>query len=502
MMNKDNRNDKIRKIAKKGLTLSLCAVLAGGLAAGSFEGVNKLAGWSGATTVEAASNKDETTLTYAKSEKKDADTSDSKSDTGKDTGSTAKGNLDVSEIASEALPSIVSITTKSVQEVQNYFGMYGMYGYAPQQQEQEVEGSGSGIIVGKNDDELLIATNYHVVEGADTLSVAFTDGNAVEASVKGFDEERDLAVVSVSLDDVEDDTMDAISIAKIGSSDDLKVGEQVIAIGNALGYGQSVTTGIVSAKNRRMDSDNNTVTDGSDDSSDGVNLIQTDAAINPGNSGGALLNMEGEVVGINSAKLASTEVEGMGYAIAISDVTDILQNLMNETSRDKLDDSEHGVLGIKGSSVSSEAVQMYGIPAGVFVKKVTEGGAADKAGLKANSVITEFNGKTVSSSNQLIEYLSYYEPDEEVELTVQVPHGTSYKEETVKVTLDENTDADDSDDNDKDSKKSKKDSKKSSKDADEDVDEDTDSEDSMDSDDTEESENPFIQYFENQGFFR
>ena len=502
MMNKDNRNDKIRKIAKKGLTFSLCAVLAGGLAAGSFEGVNKLAGWGGATTVEAASNKDETTLTYAKSEKKDADASDSKSDTGKDTGSTAKGSLDVSEIASEALPSIVSITTKSVQEVQNYFGMYGMYGYAPQQQEQEVEGSGSGIIVGKNDDELLIATNYHVVEGADTLSVAFTDGNAVEASVKGFDEERDLAVVSVSLDDVEDDTMDAISIANIGSSDDLKVGEQVVAIGNALGYGQSVTTGIVSAKNRRMDSDNNTVTDGSDDSSDGVNLIQTDAAINPGNSGGALLNMEGEVVGINSAKLASTEVEGMGYAIAISDVTDILQNLMNETSRDKLDDSEHGVLGIKGSSVSSEAVQMYGIPAGVFVKEVTEGGAADKAGLKANSVITEFNGKTVSSINQLIEYLSYYEPDEEVELTVQVPHGTSYKEETVKVTLDENTDADDSDDNDKDSKKSKKDSKKSSKDADEDVDEDTDSEDSMDSDDTEESENPFIQYFENQGFFR
>jgi serine protease Do len=501
MMNKDNRNDKIRKIAKKGLTFSLCAVLAGGLAAGSFEGVNKLAGWSGATTVEAASNKDETTLTYAKSEKKDADASDSKSDTGKDTGSTAKGSLDVSEIVSEALPSIVSITTKSVQEVQNYFGMYGMYGYAPQQQEQEVEGSGSGIIVGKNDDELLIATNYHVVEGADTLSVAFTDGNAVEASVKGFDEERDLAVVSVSLDDVEDDTMDAISIANIGSSDDLKVGEQVVAIGNALGYGQSVTTGIVSAKNRRMDSDNNTVTDGSDDSSDGVNLIQTDAAINPGNSGGALLNMEGEVVGINSAKLAS-EVEGMGYAIAISDVTDILQNLMNETSRDKLDDSEHGVLGIEGSSVSSEAVQMYGIPAGVFVKKVTEGGAADKAGLKANSVITEFNGKTVSSTDQLIEYLSYYEPDEEVELTVQVPHGTSYKEETVKVTLDENTDADDSDDNDKDSKKSKKDSKKSSKDADEDVDEDTDSEDSMDSDDTEESENPFIQYFENQGFFR
>ena len=488
MMNKDNKNDKIRKIAKKGLTLSLCAVLAGGLAAGSFEGVNKLTGWSGAATVEAASNKDETTLTYAKSEKK-ADADDSE-----DTESKVKGSLDVSDIASEALPSIVSITTKSVQEVQNYFGMYGMYGYAPQQ-EQEVEGSGSGIIVGKNDDELLIATNYHVVEGADTLSVAFADGNAVEASVKGFDEERDLAVVSVSLDDIEDDTMDAISVAKIGSSDDLKVGEQVVAIGNALGYGQSVTTGIVSAKNRRMDSDNNTVTDGSDDSSDGVNLIQTDAAINPGNSGGALLNMEGEVVGINSAKLASTEVEGMGYAIAISDVTDILQNLMNETSRDKLDDSEHGVLGIKGSSVSSEAVQMYGIPAGVFVNKVTDGGAADKAGLKANTVITEFNGKTVSSINQLIEYLSYYEPGEEVELTVQVPDGASYKEDTVKVTLDENTDADDS--KDKDSKKDKKDSQK---DEDEGLDEGSDNEEDQESDD--ESENPFIQYFENQAFFR
>lgn len=484
MMNKDNRNDKIRKIAKKGLTLSLCAVLAGGLAAGSFEGINKI---TGAATVEAA-NKDETTLTYAKSEKK-ADDSDAKSDDSKDAEqSTTKGSLDVSDIAEEALPSIVSITTKSVQEVQSYYGMYGMYGYAPQQQEQEVEGSGSGIIVGKNDDELLIATNYHVVSGADTLSVAFVDGNAVEASVKGFDEERDLAVVSVSLDDIDKDTMDAISVAKIGSSDDLKVGEQVVAIGNALGYGQSVTTGIVSAKNRRMDSDNNTVTDGSDDSSNGVNLIQTDAAINPGNSGGALLNMEGEVVGINSAKLASTEVEGMGYSIAISDVTDILQNLMNETSRDKLDDSEHGTIGIKCISVSSEAVQMYGIPAGVFVSEVTEGGAADKAGLKANSVITEFNGKTVSSADQLIEYLSYYEPGEEVELTVQVPKGTGYEEETIKVTLDENTSADDSEN--KDSKKDQKDSN-----------EDTDSQDSEESNE-DDSENPFIEYFQSQGFFR
>ena len=502
MMNKDNRNDKIRKIAKKGLTFSLCAVLAGGLAAGSFEGVNKLAGWSGATTVEAASNKDETTLTYAKSEKKDADASDSKSDTGKDTGSTAKGSLDVSEIVSEALPSIVSITTKSVQEVQNYFGMYGMYGYAPQQQEQEVEGSGSGIIVGKNDDEYLIATNYHVVEGADTLSVAFADGTAAEATVKGFDEEKDLAVVAVSIDDIDSDTQDAISVAKIGSSDDLKVGEQVIAIGNALGYGQSVTTGIVSAKNRRMDSDNNTVTDGStdDSSTDGVNLIQTDAAINPGNSGGALLNMDGEVVGINSAKLASTEVEGMGYAIAISDVTDILENLMNETARNKLDDEDHGVLGIKGQTVDSQAVQLYDIPAGVYVYQVMDGSAAEKAGLKEKSVITKFEGKTVSSIEQLISYLAYYEPGEEVELTVQVPGGSGYEEETVKVTLDKNTTDEDSDN---------KDGKKNDKDAeDEESIEDAfggsgdgDSED-QEEEGSEEEENPFIKYFTEQGLFR
>ena len=492
----NNRKLKIKKMMKKGATISLCAVLAGGIGVGAYEGINY---FSGAQSVQAATDSSEN-LTLMKSDKKsNKDSEDTEAAKSSDT----KGSLDVSDVAEKAMPSVVAITTKSVQEVQDYYSMFGSQ-YAPSQ-EQEVEGSGSGIIIGKTDSELLIATNYHVVDGADTLSVAFADGNAYEATVKGFDENEDLAVVSVATKDVSDDTMDAISVAKIGSSDDLKIGEQVVAIGNALGYGQSVTTGIVSAKNRKTDASGQIEGDSTDNSSSinkGVNLIQTDAAINPGNSGGALLNMEGEVVGINSAKLASTEVEGMGYAIAISDVTDILQNLMNETSRDKLDDSEHGVLGIKGSSVSSEAVQMYGIPAGVFVKKVTEGGAADKAGLKANSVITEFNGKTVSSINQLIEYLSYYEPDEEVELTVQVPHGTSYKEETVKVTLDENTDADDSDDNDKDSKKSKKDSKKSSKDADEDVDEDTDSEDSMDSDDTEESENPFIQYFENQGFFR
>ena len=496
MMNKDKNNDKIRKIVKKGLTLSLCAVLAGGVAAGSFEGFSAL---TGETTVQAA-DKNDAKLTYAKSEKKadkdDAKEDDSKSDSKKS--DTAKGSLDVSDIAAEALPSIVSITTKSVQEVQTYYGMYGMYGYAPQQ-EQEVEGSGSGIIVGKNDDEYLIATNYHVVEGADTLSVAFADGTAAEATVKGFDEEKDLAVVAVSVDDIDSDTKDAISVAKIGSSDDLKVGEQVIAIGNALGYGQSVTTGIVSAKNRRMDSDNNTVTDGStdDSSTDGVNLIQTDAAINPGNSGGALLNMDGEVVGINSAKLASTEVEGMGYAIAISDVTDILENLMNETARNKLDDEDHGVLGIKGQTVDSQAVQLYDIPSGVYVM---DGSAAEKAGLKEKSVITKFEGKTVSSIEQLISYLAYYEPGEEVELTVQVPGGSGYEEETVKVTLDKNTTDEDSDN---------KDGKKNGKDAeDEESIEDafggSGDEDSEDQEEegSEEDENPFIKYFMEQGLFR
>lgn len=426
MMNKEERNKKIKKIAKKGLTISLCAVLT----AGVFGSINNVLNWDQGIEVEAAN--DEAKLTMTNSSKKSED-----SDTSEKTETTAKGSLDVSDIAEEAMPSVVSITTKSIQEVQNYFGMFGGYGgysYAPEI--QEVEGSGSGIIIGKNSSELLIATNYHVVQGADTLSVSFVDNEVYEAKVKGFDDEKDLAVVSVKLDDIEDETMDEIKIATIGSSDDLKVGNQVVAIGNALGYGQSVTTGIVSAKNRRMDESSQTVSDSED--GDGVNLIQTDAAINPGNSGGALLNMDGEVVGINSAKLASTEIEGMGYAIAISDVSDIIENLMNEESRDKLDDDEHGVLQITGKSVSEEA-QYYGIPAGAFVEEVTRKGAADKAGIKHGDIITEFNGKKVSSIEQLIEYLAYYAPDEEVELTIAVQSGDGYKEKTVTVVLGENT---------------------------------------------------------------
>jgi serine protease Do len=422
--NNEKRNT-MKKMIKKGASISLCAVLAGGLAAGTFQGVNTITGWNTQSISAAELTK-----------------------TNKDSDSSEKGSLDVSDIVAEAMPSVVSITTKSIQEVQSYYGMFGYGGYAPQ--EQEVEGSGSGIIIGKNDTELLVATNYHVVEDADTLSVCFVDNEAYEGSVKGYDENKDLAVVSVLLDDISDDTMDQISIATIGSSDDLVVGEQVVAIGNALGYGQSVTTGIVSAKNRRLDSTTSSVESGDVDSTDGVNLIQTDAAINPGNSGGALLNMNGEVVGINSAKLASTEVEGMGYAIAISDVSDILENLMNEVKRDRLEDDEHGILGITGSTVSTEGIQIYGIPQGVYVSDVTEGGAADEAGIKKNYVITAFDGKSITSIDQLVERLYYYAPGEEVDVTVQVLGSDGYEEKTVTVTLGENTNASSDDDEDED----------------------------------------------------
>lgn len=421
-----NRNEELKRKLKKAASISLCAVLAGGLAAGTYTGVNYLTGYE--QSVQAAS---EDKVELLKSEKKSDDSKDDSKDE-----STAKGSLDVSDIVEAAMPSIVSITTKSVEEVQNYYGMFGQYGAYSPSQEQEVQGSGSGIIIGKNDSELLIATNYHVVEGAETLSVGFCDSTACEAKVKGYDSEKDLAVVAVSLDDIDSDTMDAITVATIGNSDDLKVGAQVVAIGNALGYGQSVTTGIVSAKNRQLNSDD-TVGDYDSDSNSATNLIQTDAAINPGNSGGALLNMNGEVVGINSAKLASTEVEGIGYAIAISDVTDTLESLMNEETRDKVDN--HGVLGITVQSVDSEVSEAYGVPEGVLVRDVTEGGVADEAGIEAKSIITKFAGKVVTTKEQLVDFLSYYEPGEDVELTIEVPDGKGYKEETVTVTLGENT---------------------------------------------------------------
>lgn len=424
-----NRNEELKRKLKKAASISLCAVLAGGLAAGTYTGVNYLTGYE--QSVQAASKEQ---ITLLKSDK-ESDDSDSKEE------STAKGSLDVSDIVEETMPSIVSITTKSVEEVQSYYGMFGQYGaYSPEQ--REVQGSGSGIIIGKNDTELLIATNYHVVDGAETLSVGFCDSTACEAKVKGYDSEKDLAVVAVSLDDIDSDTMDAISIATIGNSDNLKVGEQVVAIGNALGYGQSVTTGIVSAKNRQLNSDD-TVGDYDSDSNSATNLIQTDAAINPGNSGGALLNMNGEVVGINSAKLASTEVEGIGYAIAISDVTDTIESLMNEETRDKVED--YGVLGITVQTVDSAVTEAYGVPEGVLVREVTEGGAADDAGIEARSIITKFAGKTVTTKEQLVDFLSYYEPGEDVELTIEVPDGKEYKEETVTVTLGKSEDTQNAD---------------------------------------------------------
>ena len=338
------------------------------------------------------------------------------------TSSSSTGTSDVATIAKNAMPSIVSITNMSVQEVQSFFGGT---------QQQESTSVGSGIIIGQTDSELLILTNNHVVEGNEKLTVSFVDNESVEANVKGTDSTKDLAVVAVKISDVKDSTMDEIAVATMGDSSKLEVGEQVVAIGNALGYGQSVTSGIVSATERTLDG------------YEGGTLIQTDAAINPGNSGGALLNMDGEVVGINSAKLASTEVEGMGYAISISDVTDTLEQLMNETPRDKVDN--HGVLGITGMSVSEEASQYYGVPEGVLVSEVTEGGAADKAGIKTKSIITEFDGKRVRSIDELVSRLEYYEPGEKVDVTIEVANGDSYKEKTVTVTLGENPDADSQD---------------------------------------------------------
>ena len=261
--NNENRNndpkERMRKKVKKAAGIALCAVLAGGLAAGSFEGVNALTGWNSSSVEAASSNKENTTLLQTKSDKKDKSDSSDESDSSK-----TKGSLDVSDIAAEGMKSVVAITTKSVQDVQNYLGYYGFGGSQGYTTQQEVEGSGSGIIIGKNDDSLLIATNYHVVDGADTVSVTCIDGETYEATVNGYDEDKDLAVVSVALSDISDDTMDQIQVATMGSSDDLKVGEQVVAIGNALGYGQSVTTGIVSAKNRKLNSDGSEESEDSD----------------------------------------------------------------------------------------------------------------------------------------------------------------------------------------------------------------------------------------------
>lgn len=331
------------------------------------------------------------------------------------TSSSSTGTSDVATIAKNAMPSIVSITNMSVQEVQSFFGGT---------QQQESTSVGSGIIIGQTDSELLILTNNHVVEGNEKLTVSFVDNESVEANVKGTDSTKDLAVVAVKISDVKDSTMDEIAVATMGDSSKLEVGEQVVAIGNALGYGQSVTSGIVSATERTLDG------------YEGGTLIQTDAAINPGNSGGALLNSNGEVIGINTAKVATDSVEGMGYAIPISDASDTIQNLMNQETKTKVSEAEQGYLGIQGVDVSDESAKMYNMPTGVYISDVVKNGGAQQAGLTKGSVITGLEGTTISDKNSLKEQLQYYRVGDKVKVTVQVPgNNGEYTEKTVEVTL-------------------------------------------------------------------
>lgn len=331
------------------------------------------------------------------------------------TSSSSTGTSDIATIAKNAMPSIVSITNMSVQEVQSFFGGT---------QQQESTSVGSGIIIGQTDSELLILTNNHVVEGNEKLTVSFVDNESVEANVKGTDSTKDLAVVAVNISDVKDSTMDEIAVATMGDSSKLQVGEQVVAIGNALGYGQSVTAGIVSATERTLDG------------YEGGTLIQTDAAINPGNSGGALLNSNGEVIGINTAKVATDSVEGMGYAIPISDASDTIQELMNQETKTKVSEAEQGYLGIQGVDVSDESAKMYNMPTGVYISDVVKNGGAEQAGLTKGSVITALEGSTISDMNSLKEQLQYYRVGDKVKVTVQVPgNNGEYTEKTVEVTL-------------------------------------------------------------------
>lgn len=325
---------------------------------------------------------------------------------------------DVSEVVNSVMPSVVSITNMSVQQVQSFFGGTSS---------QEVQSSGSGIIVGQNDTELLIATNNHVVEGSTTLTVSFINESSAEAKIKGTDASRDLAVIAVPLENIEEETMGEIKVATLGDSTKLQVGEPVIAIGNALGYGQSVTTGIVSALNRQIDME------GFD-----AELIQTDAAINPGNSGGALVNANGEVIGINTVKVSSDAVEGMGYAIPISDANETITTLMNKETREQVPEDERGFLGVEITNVEAESAELYGMPTGVYIRNVIEGTGAEKAGLVRGGVITELDGSSVDSMTTLQNLLSYYHVGETVTLTVEMPgKDGSYEEKEVEVVLSE-----------------------------------------------------------------
>ena len=331
---------------------------------------------------------------------------------------------DVSDVVDQVMPSIVSITSMSVDEVQSFFG--GIY-------EQQSEGMGTGIIIGESDSELLIVTNNHVVEGSDTLTVTFNDETSVEANIKGTDSNYDVAVIAVPLGSVSSDTRESIAVATLGDSTNLKVGEPAIAIGNALGYGQSVTTGVISALDRSVAATDSRT---GETRENGVALIQTDAAINEGNSGGALVNVNGEVIGINSAKLIGDSVEGIGYAIPISDVSDLIQSLMSQETKTKVAENDRGMIGIKGISVSDAFSQEIDMPAGVYVTEVTSGGGADAAGMTKGSIITGINGSSVDSMDALQAQLQYYAKGETVTLTIQIPQPSGeFEEQTLDVTL-------------------------------------------------------------------
>lgn len=402
-ISKENRyqSKEVIDMWKKGAKFVALALTFGVLASVAFQGSNYV-------------------YNQSLSEDGKAETSSQTAETTADAVSTANtgegAQEGVTAIAEASMPSIVAITNKSVQEMRNLFG---------QTQSYESESSGSGIIIGQTDEELLIVTNNHVVSSAQELSVGFVDETACEAKIKGTDASHDIAVIAVKMSDIPEETREQIKVIALGSSSELKVGEQVVAIGNALGYGQSVTTGIVSALNRQVTIDGNT-----------YNLIQTDAAINPGNSGGALLNMSGQLVGINSAKLSDTSVEGMGYAIPVDDVLDIIEGLMNRTTRDeKAEEGEEGFLGISGQDVTTEVSKSYDMPKGVYITFVEEGSAADKAGLKKGYIITRFDGSSVSSISELKEQLSYYKAGESVEVVYSTVSGGEYTEQTVTVTL-------------------------------------------------------------------
>jgi serine protease Do len=333
---------------------------------------------------------------------------------------TSDGEYTVSQISSQCKSSVVAITNQSVSEVQTMFGVM----------QQESTGSGSGVIIGKNDTELLIVTNNHVIEDAESLTVCFNDSKdaVFDAKVKGADSENDLAVIAIDLSDISEDVLNSISIATVGDSTSLQVGDQVVAIGNALGFGQSVTSGIISALDREVTIDDTTAT-----------LLQTDAAINPGNSGGALFNMKGELIGINTAKYASEQIEGMGFAIPMETAQSIIEDLMNRETRDKLD-SGYGFLNISGQDVSDDATQMYGIPQGAYVAEVVEGGAAANAGIQQGDIITGLDGMTITGISELKEQLQYYKAGEQVEIVVQRVSDGGYKEMTFTVTLDNASD--------------------------------------------------------------